>query len=53
MYCGRSKGATVATLGGGSASKLVFAVKSRILTKTVTSGGLSHQTGWVKAIERS
>ena len=48
-----SKNATVATLSGGSASKLVFAVKRRILAKTATSRGLSHQVGCVKAFERS
>ena len=38
---GKNKVAMVATLGGGSASKLVFAIM-RILAKTVTSKGLSH-----------
>ena len=42
----REQGATVATLGGGSASELVFAVV-KILAKTATSGGSSYQAGWV------
>ena len=50
--CSKSRGATVATLGGNSASKLVFAVV-RILARTVTSGGLRHQTGWVRASKKS
>ena len=49
---GESRGATVATLVRGFASKLIFAVV-RILVKTATSGGLSHQTGWVGAPKRS
>ena len=39
--CGESKGVTVATLGGNSASKLIFAV-IRILAKTATSRRLSY-----------
>ena len=38
---GGSTGATVATLGGGSASELVFAVV-RILARTATSIGSSY-----------
>ena len=42
MYCGRSRGATVATLGGGSASKLIFTIKKRILAKTATNRGSTY-----------
>ena len=48
MCRGGRRGATVATLGRSSASKLIFAVV-RILARTATSGGLSHQAGWVGA----
>ena len=48
--CGGRKGAMVATLGRGSASKLISAVKRRILGKTMTSGGSSHQAGWMGAL---
>ena len=51
MCCGGSRGAMVATLGGGSTSKLVFAVV-RILAKTATSGGSNHQAGWVRAFNK-
>ena len=51
--CGKSRGVTVAILGGSSANKFVFAVKKRILARTATSIGLSHQAGWVGAFERS
>ena len=49
MCCGGSRGATVATLGRGSLSKLIFAIV-RILAKTATSGGSSHQAGWARAL---
>ena len=52
MCRGKSRGATVAILGGGSANKLIFAVM-RILAKTATSKKSSHQAGWVKALIRS
>ena len=39
--CRRSRGATVVTLDGSSASKLIFAVV-RILARIATSGGLSY-----------
>ena len=44
-YCSKSKGATIATLGGGSASKLVFVIKKRILARIATSGRSSHRAG--------
>ena len=53
LCCGGNRGATIATLGGVSASKLVFAVKKRILASTVTSGGLSHWAGWIGALKCS
>ena len=51
MYRGGSRGVIIATLGGSSASKLVFAILT-ILAKTATSGGLNHQTGWVRALNK-
>ena len=50
--CDQSRDATVATLGRDSASKFVFAV-IKILVRIATSGGTSHQTGWVGASKKS
>ena len=52
MCHGESRSVTVAILGGGSASKLVFAVV-RILARTLMSRGLSHWAGWVEALIKS
>ena len=52
MCYSRSRGARVATLGGGCASKLIFAIV-RILARIATSGRSSYQAGWVGAHERS
>ena len=43
--CDKNRGATFATLVGDSASKLVFAVKRKILAKTMTSKESSHWAG--------
>ena len=50
---GGSRDAMVTILVRGSASKLVFAVKRRILARIAMSGGSSHQAGWVGSSKRS